>query len=448
MKNPYYCMYLCVILVAVFSVGFVGTIAESIRALLIYACLLILFPVSILMVEIILRLSAMSTPAAPPVTGPPPTEQSLSTSLAGTPKSTVIFSNSFTSNSLGQPYSPPLSSAERNWSANSISATPASPLYALLPSPSFASPSIEARFNLSTRSPLPTDFYLLFKDGYLDNDDQSKVSSPVRANHTIDSLTLPDDTGQAKSPKSIFLKASNNFWSDILTASLSPQIETLVEYVLIGMLAFVLLQIAIAYLLASEIRTLRTELAMFTSTAMPQHKSRLEFEVEAEEPHLLLATELEATNLTPFEKDAYASSAYTCELQCFDPSSQLALPLRQHLCPSTAAADHSVSSYGPDFSNKPSQFASIVSSSSSSSSSALTSKTNRRNRMGSFRVTFAGEPLTESGVTSTATTEELERQKEEEQEESSERHRHSTYYQTVPGLEMHQQQHQQQHYQS
>ena len=340
----------------------------------------------------------------------------------------------------------------------------------------------------------------------------------MRANHTIDSLTLPDDTGQAKSPKSIFLKASDNFWSDILTASLSPQIETLVEYVLIGMLAFVLLQIAIAYLLASEIRTLRTELAMFTSTAMPQHKSRLEFEVEAEEPHLLLATELEATNLTPFEKDAYASSAYTCELQCFDPSSQLALPLRQHLCPSTAAADHSVSSYGPDFclltfqqhipmvqvhanpdatmpamaggapasapasapatlaaptvvavaaergnsfnsnyvnviidetlANKPSQFASIVSSSSSSSSSALTSKTNRRNRMGSFRVTFAGEPLTESGVTSTATTEELERQKEEEQEESSERHRHSTYYQTVPGLEMHQQQHQQQYYQS
>lgn len=423
----------------------------------------------------------MSTP--PHLLSTPPPTESLSTSLPATPKSTLIFSNSFTSNTLGEQYSPPLS-AEQNWSVNS---TPASPLYALLPSPSFASPSTEARFNLSTPSPLPTDFYLLFKDGYLDKDDQSKVSLAVRENNTIDSLTL-DDTGQAKSPKSIFLKASNNFWSDILTTSLSPQIETLVEYVLIGMLAFVLLQIAIAYLLASEIRTLRTELAMFA--AMPQNKGRLELE-EAEEPHLLAAKE--DTKLSDFEKDAYESSAY-CQLQCFDPSTGSGLPLQEY---STTA--HHSANYGPDFclltfqqaipmvqvhanpdttaapsvlavagergnsfnsnyvnviidetlSNKPSQFASIV------SSSALTSKTNRRNRMGSFRVTFAGESLTEN---SPATGTEEEEREAAEKEEASERHHHSTYYkrvQQMQGTEVHQhqqQQHQQfgeqgQHYQ-
>lgn len=427
------------------------------------------------MVEIILRLSSMST--QPLLQSTPPPTQSLSTSLPATPKSTLIFSNSFTSNTLGEQYSPPLS-AEQNWSVNSISVTPASPLYALLPSPSFASPSTEARFNLSTPSPLPTDFYLLFKDGYLDNDDQSKVSPAVRDNNnTIDSLTL-ENTGQAKSPKSIFLKASNNFWSDILTTSLSPQIETLVEYVLIGMLAFVLLQIAIAYLLASEIRTLRTELAMFS--AVPANKGRLELE-EAEEPHLLAAKG--DTKLSDFEKDAYESSAY-CELQCFDPSTGTAMPLQAY---SSTTAHHSAN-YGPDFclltfqqpipmvqvhanpdtaaaaapvavaaergnsfnsnyvnviidetlSNKPSQFASIV------SSSALTSKTNRRNRMGSFRVTFAGESLTENPSTGTEEEEEEERK---EKEEGSERHHHSTYYQTVQhvqGTEVHQHQHQHQ----
>lgn len=47
-------------MVAIFSVGFVGTIAESTNALIIYACLLILFPVSVLLVEIILRFSSLS----------------------------------------------------------------------------------------------------------------------------------------------------------------------------------------------------------------------------------------------------------------------------------------------------------------------------------------------------------------------------------------------------
>lgn len=289
------------------------------------------------------------------------------------------------------------------------------------------------------------------------------MSPSVRDNNTIDSLTL-DDTGQAKSPKSIFLKASNNFWSDILTTSLSPQIETLVEFVLIGMLAFVLLQIAIAYLLASEIRSLRTELAMFT--AMPANKGRLELE-EAEEPHLLAAQG--DTKLGHFEKDAYESSAY-CELQCFDPSTamplqhhsanygadfclltfQQPLPMVQvHANPETAAAPTLMAVAGErgnsfnsnyvnviideTLSNKASQFASIV------SSSALTSKTNRRNRMGSFRVTFAGESENPN-----ADKEEEEKDEGEEKEEDGERHHNSTYYPTVQhiqGTQVHQQQH-------
>src|SRR5699024_10798430 len=112
----------------------------------IYACLLILFPVSVLLVEIILRLSSTSSSPIPVTALTTPPTESLSTALLSTPKSTLIFSNSFTSNSVpGQPHL-----AELNLTSNS-----ASPPSALLPPPSF---------NLSASSPLPTDFYLLFKD--------------------------------------------------------------------------------------------------------------------------------------------------------------------------------------------------------------------------------------------------------------------------------------------
>lgn len=413
---------------AIFSIGFVGAIAESIRALLIYACLLILFPVSVLLVEIILRLSASSPPVPVAAFSTPPTE-SLSTALPSTPKSTLIFSNSFTSNSLaGQPYSPSFS-AERNLTANS-----ASPPSALLPSPSFVSPSNEQRFNLSTRLPLPTDFYLLFKDGYFDGSSSSshsltKMLPPATSNHS-EEVALPNDTGQAGTRKSTFLKATRNFWSNILTTSLSPRVETLVEYVLIGMLAFVLLQIGIAYLLASEIRTLRLELSMLTSMSFNKSDSELN---EPDGPNLQVAE----TNFSSYDKEQLPSSAY-CELQCYEaqPTQPTAgMPLHyasEHLsnfgpdfCLLTfqqpvpvvqvhanpdggaptmveVAADEQGNSFNSNYVNviidetlandKPLQFAKSSQFASTVSSSVLTSKTNRRNRMGSFRVTFDSAP--------------------------------------------------------
>src|SRR5690349_7840669 len=112
--------------------------------------MLILFPVSVLLVEIILRLTTMSPAVA--VSNSPPAQ-----TLSATPKSTLIFSNSFTS--LGQPF--PASSVQ-NVSTDSIFASPLPSLSALLPPPT----SSEVNYNLllTSSTPLPTDFFLLFKD--------------------------------------------------------------------------------------------------------------------------------------------------------------------------------------------------------------------------------------------------------------------------------------------
>lgn len=244
----------------------------------------------------------------------------------------------------------------------------------------------------------------------------------VGQNDTDHSNTAPS-TGQTN-PRSTFLKATHNFWSDILTTSLSPRVETLVEYVLIGMLGFVLLQIGIAYLLASEIRTLRSELAMLAS--MTFHKSCSD--PDEEEESNLVADQAQ-TNLAKFDK---APVEY-CELQCFDSlHSQLPLtyPANSADCSANfASSDFCLLTFQPQpvmplvqvhanpdptptvaavpatdpvsspfnsnyvnviidetLANKPTQFASSM------SSSTLTSRTNRRNRVGSFRVTFDSAP--------------------------------------------------------
>lgn len=82
-------------------------------------------------------------------------------------------------------------------------------------------------------------------------DEQSKVINKPEEHPTEFSSTSHSTTPTSSPP----------YWSTIFTSYLNPRIETLVEYVLIGMLAFVLAQIVFAYLLASEIRTLRSELA-------------------------------------------------------------------------------------------------------------------------------------------------------------------------------------------
>ncbi|KAH7636816.1 hypothetical protein HUG17_7022 [Dermatophagoides farinae] len=65
-----------------------------------------------------------------------------------------------------------------------------------------------------------------------------------------------------------------NLLSKIFTASLSPKVETSIEYILIGMLGFVLVQIVISYLLAYEIRTIQSELKMINSSNHRRRRRR------------------------------------------------------------------------------------------------------------------------------------------------------------------------------
>ncbi|CAG2164775.1 unnamed protein product [Oppiella nova] len=51
---------ICVLNVIVFSVGLVGTIAESFRALNIYSCLVIIFPFGLLLIQMTVRMSRKS----------------------------------------------------------------------------------------------------------------------------------------------------------------------------------------------------------------------------------------------------------------------------------------------------------------------------------------------------------------------------------------------------
>ncbi|KAI2797660.1 hypothetical protein BLOT_014194 [Blomia tropicalis] len=433
---------LCLVIVAIFSVGFVGTIAESIRALLAYACLLILFPVSVLLVEIILRLSTMSPIPIQLATSSPPTTnitapmnvadeiQSLLTPMSTTPKATLIFSNSFTS--IDQS-----SSSVRNMSVHEMFQPP---LNALLPSPSNVSNTNQRFPYIST--PMPTDFYILFKDGgYVDNPSRSTFNSRTTLDHTNSNETA---IGNNRSqPTTTFLKASQNFWSDIFTTSLSPRVEILVEYLLIGMLAFVLVQIAVAYLLASEIRTLRSELSFLSSLQIRKRGSSHE---DDDSPNCPL-TEIHETNV---DKESSTNTNTTTLihdfLPCFDgtlcqvPSNSVAnctnngqyssdfclltfqqslpIPMVQvHSNPEVMTETSMMANltsndinnvknnigieHGNSFNtnyvnviidetlaNKATQFASNM----SSSSSSLTSHTNRRNRMGSFRVTFDSAP--------------------------------------------------------
>ena len=47
----------CIVCVIVFSIGLVGTIAESFKSLMIYACLLVIFPFGVLLIQLSIRLS-------------------------------------------------------------------------------------------------------------------------------------------------------------------------------------------------------------------------------------------------------------------------------------------------------------------------------------------------------------------------------------------------------
>ena len=308
-----------------------------------------------------------------------------------------------------------ISTSERNFSLNSISASSSPSLYALLPSPSLVHLVNSSKFNLSTQpqwpfssSPLPTDFYLLFKDGYQDIR-PSELNKQVNVSNIGEHTANDQNTAIVGKSQPTFLRTTQNFWSDILTTSLSPRVETLMEYVLIGMLAFVLLQIGIAYLLASEIRTLRSELAMLAS--MTFHKKSVDHEEEE------VVTNFQQTNLIQCDKEL----TDFCELQCFE-SAQTSMPLtaseNNSNCLTNLSSDFCLFTFQPSLplvqvhansDSKPTVALEPVNSinsnyvnviidealakrSSKFSSSTSTAKTNRRNQLGSFRVTFDSAP--------------------------------------------------------
>lgn len=203
-----------------------------------------------------------------------------------------------------------LDDANVNMSWNPIMiSSPSPPVNALYPSPSVVPYRTDpVQFDLSSQQhqqppphqllskfdsskpPLPTNIYLLFKDGFsnhshANSNHHGAHKSSVTLHHTVVTdghYPYGNGSGATSPPSTKFFRAGNHFWSDIFTASLSPRVETSVEYVLIGMLGFVLLQIVIAYLLASEIRTLRSELAMLTSI----HSNKTDSEDETEMANL------------------------------------------------------------------------------------------------------------------------------------------------------------------
>lgn len=203
-------------------------------------------------------------------------------------------------------------------------------------------------------------------------------------------------------------------------------------------MAFVLLQIVIAYLLASEIRTLRAELSMLASVQM--HKSDSIDVGEATEasnlshnpiqmtlcqleqqPHSKAdMVEMDFVELQPFNcyGQPMTSGQYYCDsggggycMLTFEQSTPTVVQVHHNpdplLSTSHQSANQAALMNDGVVANQQSQFSSssvatvsphhhhssaiaVPSSASppSSSSLSLTSKTNRRNRAGSFRVTF------------------------------------------------------------
>nr|XP_046913997.1 uncharacterized serine-rich protein C215.13-like [Dermatophagoides farinae] len=334
---------LCVIIVAIFSVGFVGTIAESTQALIIYACLLILFPVSVLLVEIILRLSSLSPNTGPTITTTNPTSSSSSSSSSSSTASSSPTSTSTSSSSILtiQSSTNSSSSSTKNFQYKnkhqipvppSLSSTTSLPMNALIFPTQSVLPSYNeitlvkgkskfqqqksqsynsGGYNLSNQtmlllsdpkfmspsSSLPTN------DGssiHVDDDDDKQqnmakhlssitnitsiIKRPSPSNSDIEMLNNKEYSIKNEMDQKKINKHNNdgvggggggkNLLSKIFTASLSPKVETSIEYILIGMLGFVLVQIVISYLLAYEIRTIQSELKMINSSNHRRRRRR------------------------------------------------------------------------------------------------------------------------------------------------------------------------------